>query len=182
MDAQAEVIEASLVRAVCTSAPLLRLTKHSKRWWDDELTDSLRQVRVARKLAGMSGSPTDVAAAQEMTRQFQKLLQLKKTTHWHKYLEDLTDTGIWTAAKYCKPPKGLSTVPELKQPQGGMASTFSEKVEVIHSGLLPDAPYSTREPITVRQHRDWAELTEEEVSQAIRTTRKQRVLMGSKPW
>lgn len=84
-----------------------------------------------RSIAQRTKARPDKVAYRAAQAKFQKAVKDAKCTHWHRYLENLSDKDLFTAAKYCDGPAVFRLLPPLKRPDGSLTDDPNEQAELL---------------------------------------------------
>ena len=115
-------------------------TKASKKWWDDELSQALRNVSRARRIGPNQGKAESKA--------FKKLVKEKKKSCWNKFVEEQGHRHHWDVHRIANDPFHLKSVMgELKDAQGQTLTTDQDKLEAFRQHHIITNPDLRSPPI-----------------------------------
>ena len=123
--------------------PLIKITPHTKRWWNKELT-SLRKTRNKAnaehyKWRGLPEHPSHRAYKIANTT-FVIAIEKAKAEHWQDWINHATGEDIWSIHKYMKANPtdyGRQRIPALKKPNGTSATDNDQKAEQLANTFFP---------------------------------------------
>ncbi|EEB87363.1 hypothetical protein MPER_15299 [Moniliophthora perniciosa FA553] len=88
---------------IATNVPLIKPSRHSRRWWSEELS-ALKKTHSklrsqAHKLRNDQTHPIH-AALKEHSHKYSTEIEKQKREHWEEFLENVTQKTLYTAANY----------------------------------------------------------------------------------
>lgn len=132
IDNYAKQLEESITQAKQHAVPNLKIKQSSKRLWNAETLNPLKGHALnLRRIAQRSKAPSDKIEYRKAQARFQKEVKLAKRQHWHRYLENLTDSDLFTAAKYCDGPAQSRILPPLRMPDGTLTDDPALQAELL---------------------------------------------------
>lgn len=132
VDQYAAQLEAAIKQAQHGAVPDLKIRQSSRRWWNAEVLNPLKGHALnLRRVAQWSKAPHDKIEYRKAQAKFQREVKLAKRQHWHRYLENLTDTDLFTAAKYCDGPTQSCILPPLRMPDGTLTDHPALQAELL---------------------------------------------------
>jgi ribonuclease HI len=129
--------------AVRAHTPVARPSQRSKSWWSPHLSDLRRATGRALRHYQRSRR-TDTAAGEEWEqarRKYKNAITKQKRQHWRQFLAEVTETTIFTAAKYVT--SGVPTdrhIPPLSCPDGTVAYSPESQTELLHATFTAAGP------------------------------------------
>lgn len=116
-------IEQAITRAQHATIPKAKINLRTRRWWDPTVLNPLKGHALnLRRLAQRTKLPADKIAYRAAQAKFQKAVKDSKRHHWQRFLENLTDKDLFTAAKYCDGPPPSRLLPPLRQTDGTLTN------------------------------------------------------------
>lgn len=132
IDFYASKIEQAITDAQREAIPQIKIKQSSRRWWDAATLNPLKGHALnLRRKAQRTNSRDDKTAYRAAQAKFQKAVKDAKRHHWHRFLATLTDTTLFTAAKYCEGPPPSRILPPLRQPNGALTDDPADKAELL---------------------------------------------------
>ena len=139
--------------------------------------DANRLNRLSYKFRALQDHPCHKASKTSRNKLADAIFKAKKE-HWQNWLEEATESDVWTAHKYIKAPTGdggRSRIPTLtgKADNGSpiTATTNQEKGELLAKILFPPPPESSSVPADYNYPdpaENWTPITREHLVEAIR--------------
>ena len=129
------------------ASPRQNPAPHTKRWWSKELTqmkkDSNHLNHLSYKFRALPDHLCHKASKTSRNKLADTIFKAKRE-HWQNWLEEATESDVWTAHKYIKAPTGdgsCSRIPTLTGKADNSspitATTNQEKGELLAKILFP---------------------------------------------
>lgn len=125
-------IKQAITQSQHETLPIVTLNHRARRWWNAEVLNPLKGNALnLRRKAQRSNVRADKVAYRAAQAAFQKAVKDAKRQHWHRFLENLTDKDLFTAAKYCDGPSESRLLPPLRQPNGSLSDSPDIQAELL---------------------------------------------------
>ena len=161
--------------------PKTNPSPHTKRWWSKELTKLRKDTncinRLSYKFRALQDHPCHKASKTARNKLADAIFKAKRE-HWQNWLEEATESDVWTAHKYIKTPTGdggRTRIPTLngKAEDGSTvtATTNQEKGDLLAKTLFPPPPETSSVPADhnyPEPAETWTPISREHLIQAIR--------------
>lgn len=123
---------------------MARPSPHSKRWWTSDLTQQLRQLKAAQSRARKpSATAAEREAVPRLWRKYPASIRRQQRRHWREWLEEANEQTVWQGNEYAahhSESNTVSRIPELRMPDGRMATTSEEKCDGLMGTFFPNPP------------------------------------------
>ena len=160
--------------------PKTKPSPHTKRWWSKDLTLMRKETnqlnRLSYKFRALPNHPCHKASKTTRNKLADSIFKAKRE-HWQNWLEEATESDVWTAHRYIKAPPGdggHTRVPTLngKADDGTpiITTTNQEKGELLAKTLFPPPPESSSVPVDFNYPdpaEKWTPITHEHLVEAI---------------
>ena len=152
----ASELDEALRKTVENCVPKTNPSPHTKRWWSKELTKLRKDTncinRLSYKFRALQDHPCHKASKTARNKLADAIFKAKRE-HWQNWLEEATESDVWTAHKYIKTPTGdggRTRIPTLngKAEDGSTvtATTNQEKGDLLAKTLFPPPPETSSVP------------------------------------
>lgn len=132
IDDSAMKIEKAIKEAQEIAVPVSKITSETRRWWDPDILNPLKGHALnLRRKDQRSNTRADKVAYRAAQAKFQKAIKDSKRHHWQRFLANLTDKDLFTAARYCDGPPASRLLPPLRQPDGTLTDDPSLQSELL---------------------------------------------------
>jgi hypothetical protein len=141
----------ALHSSIDATIPKSRPSRYAKRWWNKDL-DDMRKAK--NRLSNESYRHRDDIAhrshreLKDYRNKYNDAINEAKERHWTNFLEEASDTTLWTAGRYINNPNGEGAaqlrIPTLKvtNPDGSISlvKTNTDKARIIADSFFPPPP------------------------------------------
>lgn len=152
----AKDLTVSIQRTIEDQIPLSKPCPHSKRWWNSDL-QSLKKKLNKLSTETMRQRAVPDHPSHELRRQaaqeYGRAIVEAKRKHWMNFLEEASDSDLWTANRYLKDPigdGGKARIPTLKVKEVDgttrEVSTNTDKAEIFNKIFFPPKPDTSSVP------------------------------------
>lgn len=122
-------VKNTIVQERDEAGPLEKINHKTRWWWYAELLNPLKGNTLnLRRTSQCTNSKADKVAYCAAQAMFQKLVK-DLQDHWHKFLENLTNKDLFTAAKYCERAPASRLLPPLQQTDGTLSDDPAVQAE-----------------------------------------------------
>ena len=136
IDNYAKQLVNAITKAIQETTLHKRPSPHSKRWWNEKLSNARREANKLRNIYRRTNHAVDKAAwmikADEYTREIAKA----KESKWKEYVDNADGKTIWQVKNYVTDLPTSAFVPTLND----HAETNEEKVTVLRRAFFPKLP------------------------------------------
>ncbi|GAA6003139.1 hypothetical protein JCM5350_001106, partial [Sporobolomyces pararoseus] len=147
IDTEVEQLTNDLAKAIKSSTPLLRPSSHSKPWWSDEIS---QLVKVASNTSNFAYSHRGDGIAQTRAilarKHVKAAIKRAKNQYQSKIIENVTDQNLFETLHKSSKRSKTTSLPPLVRPDSTLALSYSDKVSLLRSTLLPSSPSSNSGP------------------------------------
>ena len=150
LEASVEQLTKAIQHTICTSARKNKPHPNSKRWWNDDLSRMMKDLKELRKEKVRNRALPDHPIHRELSEReerFTEAVREAKSNHWWEFLENAMDKDVWSANKYVSKPVsdgGRPRIPALKVklPNGSQSevNTNEEKARALAGSFFPKRP------------------------------------------
>jgi len=123
--------------------PPIKITPHTKRWWNNELTLLRRAKNRASadhyKWHGLPEHPCH-ANYRTLSREFTRAIERAKADHWREWIKHTSGDDIWAIHRYMKANPmdyGRQRIPALIKPDGTHTTTNEQKAKQLSNTFFP---------------------------------------------
>ena len=151
-------INLALKTTIEEKVPLNKPLPHTKRWWNQDLNKARKEKnRLASLAYKWRGLPDHHSHAdhKQASRDYAKLIEKSKKTHWEAWLIDASERDLWTANKYATGQQtdgGRTRMPTLKRQNADgstqQATSNEDKDRALAESLFPPPPSTPTVPST----------------------------------
>ena len=105
MDDFAEKLTTAIKDAITHTTPRKKPSPHSKRWWNDDLTNLRKTINPARNRYRRIEMDQDEAEWKNMRSRYKMEIRIAKEKKWREFIEETDERTIGMAKMYIdKPP------------------------------------------------------------------------------
>ena len=130
----------AIQEALHSHAAIHRPSPYTKRWWTKELTTLRKRLSHTRRQWRSTRTEDDHQTWTETRKAYQKLLTSQKREHWRKFLEDISDSNLFTATRYTTTAPTPRYIPPIRTTDNNLASTPEAQVKVFHTTFFAPPP------------------------------------------
>src|SRR5579859_2339244 len=123
IDKFATEITNAICNAIAKTTPRKKPSPFSKRWWNDDLTKSRKELNQARNLHMRTNSNVDWEQWKKKRNEYNKKVRNAKYNTWKQFVESADEKSIWTIKKYMHSKPTQHYIPMIND----MATTNEEK-------------------------------------------------------
>jgi ribonuclease HI len=152
-------LDSAIQDAVCAAVPLSKPSPHSKRWWNNELSELKKKKNKLSSTSYKYRALPDHPAHEEhrkIRNLYSEGIRSAKKEHWASFLETMTPSSLWVTNRYISGDAndgGKTRIPTLKlTPPAGSggqtteAASNEEKSEMLVKLMFPDRPTACSVP------------------------------------
>jgi hypothetical protein len=132
-DSFATSITETISKAIAETTPLKKLSPFSKRWWNEELTRTRKELNQLRNLHRRTRSHVDWKEWKKKRNEFNQKVRNTRHNTWKGFVEAADEKTIWTIKKYINSTPTQHYIPAINE----TATTNEEKANQFREVLLP---------------------------------------------
>ena len=171
IDGYADGLTNAISKAIAETTPRKKPSPFSKRWWNEELTRSRRELNQARNLHRRTRSHVDWTEWKKKRNKYNQMVRNAIYNTWREFVEAADEKSIWIIKKYMNSKPTQHYIPTIN----GTATTNEEKATQFREALLPalsslpladtsdiTATYTYQEPISIN-----STITKQQLERAV---------------
>jgi len=140
IDDEVERLTEDLNHAISASTPYLRPSSFSEPWWSKEIENLVRVAASARNFAFSHRDDEGAQARAVVARKHKKAAIIRaKRQYQTNLIENITDQTLFQVLRRSQNRSSSSSLPPLVNPDSSFAVSFSDKVSLLRSTLLPSS-------------------------------------------
>jgi len=136
IDTYTEKLTQAISKAVQETTPRKRPSPHSKRWWNENVTQARRSANKLRNIYMRTKHEEDKKAWRKKADEYTKEISKAKTAKWREYVNGADNKSIFQIKKYITNTPTQAIIPTLN----GNLSTHEEKVAAFQKTFFPPPP------------------------------------------
>ncbi|GAA5836146.1 hypothetical protein JCM5353_002632 [Sporobolomyces roseus] len=140
IDKEVERLTEDLTHSISASTPYLRPSSFSEPWWSKEIENLVRVAASARNFAFSHRDDEGAQVRAVVARKHKKAAIIRaKSQYQNNLIEKITDQNLFQALRRSQNRSSSSSLPPLVKPDSSLAVSFSDKVSLLRSTLLPSS-------------------------------------------
>jgi len=135
LDNYAMKLTTAIKEAITVTTPRKKPSPHSKRWWNDELSELRKIVNCARNEYRRTELDEDKTAWKELTSRYKGEIKAAKEKMWREFVEEADEKTIWMVKKYIDKLPTPHYIPTINN-----ATSNSHKARELKNTFFPPPP------------------------------------------
>ena len=137
LDESAASFTIKIQTAIKESTPPLCIVFHTKRWWNEDLTNRRENLKRLRREADASNSIVEKLSFRIARGAYKRAIRQAKAKCWNEFLNNIPPQKLHLAAKYAKGIQQSSTfLPPLQRSDGSFTTTKDEQAQTIFDKIF----------------------------------------------
>src|SRR5271170_3068589 len=136
LDTYTEQLIDAITKAVQDTTPHKKLSPHSKRWWNEKLTEIRQEANRLRNTYRRTGHHADKQAWRVKANEYTTEITRAKAAKWKEFVNSADAKTIWQIKKYITNIPASTLIPTLD----GHAATNEDKVTTLRKAFFPRPP------------------------------------------
>ena len=136
LDAYTEQLIDAITKAVQETTPHKKQCPHSKRWWNEKLTEIRREANQLRNTYRRTGHHTDKQAWRVKANEYTTESTQAKAAKWKEYVDSADAKTIWQIKKYITNVPASTLIPTLDN----HAAMSEDMVTTLRKAFFPCPP------------------------------------------